>query len=161
MDEAVGDLKQAPPCVAEAPNVHLEVHQRSIGEPGRRTQAEPDGSGMKGRVCKLSSELAFVGLFGHPSCPPPDVSGPQANPRGPQFSEGSGCGLCGAGARDGGPPGACLPQRARPRGRPAGAVWEAGRRQVWSRTGQRPGSLEGQSKSVRVFPRESEASGFC
>ncbi|XP_043428042.1 uncharacterized protein LOC122478562 [Prionailurus bengalensis] len=32
MDEAVGDLKQAPPCVAEAPNVHLEVHQRSTGK---------------------------------------------------------------------------------------------------------------------------------
>ncbi|TKC39056.1 hypothetical protein EI555_017336 [Monodon monoceros] len=29
MDEAVGDLKQALPCVAEAPTVHVEVHQRS------------------------------------------------------------------------------------------------------------------------------------
>ncbi|XP_045422466.1 pachytene checkpoint protein 2 homolog isoform X2 [Lemur catta] len=28
MDEAVGDLKQALPCVAEAPAVHVEVHQR-------------------------------------------------------------------------------------------------------------------------------------
>lgn len=28
MDEAVGDLKQALPCVAEAPTVHVEVHQR-------------------------------------------------------------------------------------------------------------------------------------
>lgn len=52
---------------------------------------------------------------------------------------------------DGGPSRACLLQRARPTGRPAGAVWEAGRRQVWSRTGQRPGSLEGQSESVKEF----------
>nr|XP_031532765.1 pachytene checkpoint protein 2 homolog isoform X1 [Vicugna pacos] len=29
MDEAVGDLKQALSCVAEAPTVHVEVHQRS------------------------------------------------------------------------------------------------------------------------------------
>ncbi|XP_057564007.1 pachytene checkpoint protein 2 homolog isoform X1 [Hippopotamus amphibius kiboko] len=29
MDEAVGDLKQALPCVAEVPTVHVEVHQRS------------------------------------------------------------------------------------------------------------------------------------
>uniref|UniRef100_H2QQK7 Pachytene checkpoint protein 2 homolog n=1 Tax=Pan troglodytes TaxID=9598 RepID=H2QQK7_PANTR len=28
MDEAVGDLKQALPCVAESPTVHVEVHQR-------------------------------------------------------------------------------------------------------------------------------------
>lgn len=29
MDQAVGDLKQALPCVAETPTVHVEVHQRS------------------------------------------------------------------------------------------------------------------------------------
>lgn len=29
MDEAVGDLKQALPCVAESPAVHVEVLQRS------------------------------------------------------------------------------------------------------------------------------------
>lgn len=28
MDQAVGDLKQALPCVAEAPAVHVEVLQR-------------------------------------------------------------------------------------------------------------------------------------
>lgn len=29
MDQAVGDLKQALPCVADTPSVHVEVHQRS------------------------------------------------------------------------------------------------------------------------------------
>lgn len=29
MDDAVGDLKQALPCVAESPAVHVEVLQRS------------------------------------------------------------------------------------------------------------------------------------
>lgn len=29
MDQAVGDLKQALPCVAETLTVHVEVHQRS------------------------------------------------------------------------------------------------------------------------------------
>nr|XP_019600146.1 PREDICTED: pachytene checkpoint protein 2 homolog isoform X1 [Rhinolophus sinicus] len=29
MEQAAGDLKQALPCVAEAPTVHVEVHQRS------------------------------------------------------------------------------------------------------------------------------------
>lgn len=29
MDQAVGDLKQALPCVAETPTIHVEVHQRS------------------------------------------------------------------------------------------------------------------------------------
>lgn len=29
MDQAVGDLKQALPCVPETPSIHVEVHQRS------------------------------------------------------------------------------------------------------------------------------------
>ncbi|XP_059029550.1 pachytene checkpoint protein 2 homolog [Mustela lutreola] len=52
MDEAVGDLKQALPCVAEAPTVHVEVHQR-----GGSTAKQED---IKQSVRKLLNRHSIV-----------------------------------------------------------------------------------------------------